>query len=354
VTRMLVLISSAQRRGAEVSATALAAALVGRGHDVEIVALAPGPPGTASVDATVPTDGIGSTGLVRLRRRARDADVVLGYGGRTLPVGTLVTAGGPPLVYRSIGDLLRWVGPGRARRTRVGFELRRAARVVPLWDAVADDLVSVLGVASERVTVIPNARDPERFRPPTSTERTEARRAFGMAEDAICLAVVGALSEEKRVGLAIEAARFVPGAVLLLAGDGPERSVLEPWTRNRGVDARFLGNVDDVRRVLHAADVVLSTSTTEGLQGSLIEAGLCGVPAVATAVGGTSTIVDADTGALVPGDASAGAIADSIRWVLARRRRLGPAARERCLDRFDVAGVTDQWEALLTEVADHG
>lgn len=339
-----MLLRSTQRRGAEVTGAALADALARRDHRVDTVALRAHADGQPGLDVPIAPQGIRQ--LAWVRRRAKHADVVIAYGSRTLLVAAAATAAGPPFVYQSIGDLLTWSGQSRLRRWRVGVELRRAAAVVTLWDAVADDVVRRLGVERARVHTIPNGRDAEHFRPPIDAERAAARAELGVPDGAPCLVTVGSLTEEKRIGTAIEAASLVPGAALVVVGDGPERVALEHAAVSHD-RVTFLGAVDDVRPALRAADVILSTSRTEGLPGALIEAGMCAVPAVATDVGGTREIVDSSTGALVPPTADSAQIAAEVEAVLADRDALGRAARARGEQRFDFASVVDQWEAVL-------
>ena len=143
-------------------------------------------------------------------------------------------------------------------------------------------------VYPHRTRSIPNARSAEEFHPPSLAERAKARREFGLADDQFVVTVIGSLSPEKRVDLALAAVALVPDAQLLLAGDGPERDQLMSATSaNRDLETRvqFLGPVHDVLSILHASDTLLMTSQTEGMPGVLIEAGLCALPIVATNVG---------------------------------------------------------------------
>jgi glycosyltransferase involved in cell wall biosynthesis len=135
---------------------------------------------------------------------------------------------------------------------------------------------------------------------------------------------------------------------VLVAGDGPDRADLERRAERspRGA-ARFLGSLDDVVTLLHAGDVLLMTSESEGVPGVLIEAGLCGVPAVSTDVGYVGDVVaHGETGLLV-GSSDPDEIAEALAVVLADRDRMGAAARLRCESRFELAGVVDQWSELL-------
>ncbi|WP_432478374.1 glycosyltransferase family 4 protein [Nocardioides sp. GXQ0305] len=345
--RILQLISRNQRRGAESAAVMLAEALTCRGYSTRLVALAQA---DEAVLPGVPVLGrhtLGPRTLLRLRAEVRAADVVIGHGSRTLPAMVAAAAGlRRRLVYQNIGDPLFWAGdPWRRRRVR--FLLARTSAVAALTEQTAAVLHDYLGVPTDRLHTIRNMRDGRRFRPPTDAERDEARAAFGLAPDDRAVAVVGALSPEKRVDLALDAGARVPGALVLVAGDGPERAALERHAQRSAGRVRFLGSLGDVVTLLHASDVVLMTSESEGVPGVLVEAGLCGVPAVSTDVGYVADVVaDGDTGLLVGSD-DAAEIGAAVVSVLADGDRMGAAARRRCVERFELSTVLEEWTRLL-------
>ena len=346
--RVLHLLASADRRGAEVFGTTLARELDGHGFVAEVLALGPAHPGTPALDVEVAPASHLAT-LRRLRASARRADVVVGHGSRGLPASTLATlAMATPSVYRSIGDIRQWAGATRARRFRTGLQLRRAAAVVALWPGAAEAIVEVFGVPSERVEVIPNSAPVDLFAPATPDERAEARARLGLGPGPV-VAVVGAHGPEKRIPAAVDAVAELEGATVLVAGDGPERDRVEAAAVTLGERARILGAVDDVRPVYAAADVVLSTSRTEGQPGVLVEAALCGLAVVATDVGGSASVVG-PRGLTVAPDAPATDIAAALRVALT----LPPTTTDQLegLRRdFGIGPVAARWADLLRRVA---
>lgn len=350
--RVLHLVASTERRGAEVFAVGLAEYLARYGFEADVIALRGG--------GSLPVDSIGRgrfdlRTLRLLRAAVRRSSVVVAHGSTTLLATSIARLGtGVPFVYRNIGDPDHWVDtPFRSWRVRV--MLRRAARVVALWPEAAARLVERHDLDPDRVAVATNAVNVARFRVSTTVERRQARDEIDLPPDAIVIAWIGALSAEKDPATAVRAAALVEGAVLLVAGDGPLREEIEALaTAVMPGRVRFLSMVDDVRSVLVPADVVILTSRTEGLPGVLIEAGLSGLPAVATAVGGVGEIVlDGVTGVLVDvGDESA--IAAGIGWSLAHRAAAGSAARTHCAARFTMDGVAADWAAVLEAVVGVG
>ena len=348
---ILQVIASTDRRGAEIFAVELGEALSRRGHPVRTVALAPG--GTGGLD--VPTMG-SSRFAVRtlraLRRAAREAMLVAAHGSSTLPAVALALAGtGRPFVYRNIGDPAYWT-TSTARRARVGLLMRRAAAVVAVSERAATEIAGRFRISPERIAVIPTGVPAARCPPADPERRRRARADLRLEEAATVIAVIGALSPEKNVALAIDGVSAMPEARLVVAGDGPQRAVLE----RRAVDhapgrVRFTGSLIDTGPVYDAADVVVLTSLTEGLPAVAIEAGLRNLPVVATDVGFVSdVVVDGETGVLVrPGDRDG--LVRGIRWASEKADAVGEAARERCLARFELERVADRWDVLLEEIS---
>jgi glycosyltransferase involved in cell wall biosynthesis len=148
---------------------------------------------------------------------------------------------------------------------------------------------------------------------------------------------VARLAPQKDHRTLIEAARLVPEAEFVVAGDGELREELERLAE--GSSVRFLGARDDVPGVLASLDVFAFPSLFEGLCLAVIEAQAAGVPVVATPVGGIrETVVDGETGLLVPtGDPPA--LAAAIRHLLEDRpaaEAMADEAKRRVRARYSV------------------
>ncbi len=347
----LHVVTSTQRRGAETFAVDLSAALTARGVASDVVALTPGRTGAALDVPALGDSALSPTTLRALRRRARNAEMVVAHGSRTLPACASALVGlRAPVVYRSIGDPAAWAGNG-LRRARTRLLLRRMDAVAVLWPGAGESVRALHGVPAERIHVIPNGVPAERCPVPDADARAAARRRLELPPHAPVVAVIGALGPEKRVGDAIIAVAALPDAHLLVAGDGPDRAALEQHAADQAPGrVHFAGMLPGPAEALAAADVVVLPSRTEGMPGVLIEAGLSGVAVVATDVGGVAQIVrDGETGLLVPpGDVSG--LTAALGRALAERDRLGPAARRHCLATFEIGAVADRWEALVTSL----
>ena len=257
--RVLIVVTSSQRRGAEIEGAELSKQLGDLGMEARTVALCVGDP-TSRLDLEVlGTRTLDVRTLRALRRGARGVDVVVAYGSSTLSACALALVGtGVPFVYRSIGDPARWMR-GRIHRMVWTGLYRRAERIVVLWPGGERSVRQLFGIDAERVEIIPNARDSRRFAPPTDAERSAARDRLGVDAETPVAAILGSLSEEKQVDRAIDAIAELPDVNLLVGGDGPLRRDLdERAARVAPGRIRFLGNVGDVTnnpsRVRHPRD----------------------------------------------------------------------------------------------------
>lgn len=187
-------------------------------------------------------------------------------------------------------DIHHW---GRARGTagQVLAAGEAASGLLAVSLGLADDMVA-LGLPRAAITLHRTGLDRAVFRP---LDRAECRAALDLPPDRPVLATVGALILRKGQALAIEALAQLPDAILLLAGTGPDRAMLETQAARLGVTerVRFLGAVPhgELPRVLSAADVFVLPTQSEGLANAWVEALACGTPVVTTPIPGARELL---------------------------------------------------------------
>jgi glycosyltransferase involved in cell wall biosynthesis len=246
-------------------------------------------------------------------------------------------------------------------RGRLAEERRILDRAARILATCTDELFELrrLGVDPRRVRVVPCGVNLRAFRP---TGPAEPRRA-GLHR----LVVVSRLVERKGVGNVIAALAEIPDAELVIAG-GPERERLcsDPEVRrlgrvarSRGVEDRveFRGRLEraEVPPLLRSADVVVTVPWYEPFGIVPLEAMACGVPVVATAVGGMiDTVVDGVTGMHVP-PRRPDLVARAVRRLLADptlRATLGAAGARRARERYSWQRVAAAIVETYAEVAE--
>ena len=345
-----------QNRGAQVYAGQLRDALRDDPHQEHlVVTLFDSPAGAARPDFNLgvrPSPlrrAFDPRAVLRLSRliRQRNAAVVVAHGGEALKY-VIAAAGRTPTVYYKVG--LSSAEITRPSRTRLyGTLARRASRVVGVSQAINDQVIALFGVPPELTALIPNGRDPERFRPSGPGEEP--------TEPPLVL-FVGQFEPGKRPELFLDVVELLRAGpydfTAAMAGDGPLRAGLEARAATLGVD--LLGVRTDVPELLRTSAVLVMTSATdtEGMPGVVIEAGLSGVPVVSTSAAGVAdVIVDGQTGALVAQE-SAGDLAEQVSGLLSdpgRRGRLGDAARVRCAEHFTLDATAAQWRSMVEELS---
>jgi len=213
---------------------------------------------------------------------------------------------------------------------------------------IATDLER-MGFPAQQIVYLPNGIDVHEFRP-SEEPKSQVRQRLGLPVGGSLLVFTGRLRQVKNLNplldaLALLSADF-PAAHLVLVGEGSERGRLEQHAAELGLGerVRFIGGVDDVRPYLHAADLFVLPSLKEGLSNSMLEAMACGLPVVATAVGGASDLIrPGENGVLLTPAPSPDEIAAALRPLLndpALCREMGRRARQTVVETcsFEVVG----------------
>ena len=239
---------------------------------------------------------------------------------------------------------------------------RQIGRLVDKYIAVSHaaerHLVRNKRVPKNKIRVIHNGRDLDRFASASPNRRLATRAALGLTDEPTLLAMAR-LDEQKGHRHLIDAIAIAaekrPNLVTLLAGEGPLEHSLRAQCARLGLGdrVRFLGYRRDVPELLEAADVVVLPSLYEGLPLVAIEALAAGRPMVATEVDGTpEVVIHEQTGLLVPA-ANPVALAAAIERLLddpALAARLASEGRKFVRENFAVQQQIEQTAALYSEL----
>ena len=237
-------------------------------------------------------------------------------------------------------DAWHFDNPRDAKLSRWCAALLRP-RVIAVSEQVAARTREIM--PGRPLAVVPPGVSTERFRP---ADQAAARQRLSVPRNIKIIGAVGRLSAVKGHSLLIEAVAAMGETVsLVVVGDGPERRALEELTAERRLTdrVRFLGQRDDLELIYPAFDVLCQPSLAEGLPRTLLEAQSCGVPVVATKVGGMPEAVCPRSGTLVePNDVDA--LRAALAAVLARDEK--PSPREFVAGRFSLASTVGAYAEL--------
>ena len=274
--------------------------------------------------------------LLRLKPRA----VFVHHIGPLLYGGVAARLAGVRRLIAVEHDAWHFDNPRNAKLTRWCARLLRPS-VAAVSEQVAARTRQIM--PGRPVIVVPPGIPTERFMP---ADQAAARLRLSLAPDQKIIGAVGRLSAVKGHSVLIEAVAAMPDPVsLVIVGDGPERRALEELTAKLGVSDRvgFLGQRDDLETIYPAFDVLCQPSLAEGLPRTILEAQSCGVPVVATNVGGMPEAVCPRSGILVePNDVQA--LGAALATALSRGARISP--REFVTERFSLASTLRAYAEL--------
>jgi glycosyltransferase involved in cell wall biosynthesis len=369
--RIVSVMTSSTRGGAEYAAVRLLDAVAARGHEAVLL--------TSHPDTAEGT-----------RIAARQIDLGPKLGSRTWP---RLTAGSP-LVLRSLRRELQREAPydvlllhfkkEQLLAPRLPAELRprlawaewgpvpppmRSGVPGSLYSRAARDVAAVLavsegtrqslveaGVPADRVGVVPNAIDPSRYRPLPEAGAAH-RTALGIPPEAFVIGCLTRFNAKKRNEVAVDAAVRLsrepgPPVHLLMIGEGETEAELRAHAAPLAEAAHFLPSSGaEPAELLSGCDVVVfCPSPTEGEPLAISMGMLTERPVVATAAEGATGLVLPGAGAIAEPDhdaASVAALLAGYRSDPARARAEGRAGRERAAQRHDPGRVGELAEALL-------
>lgn len=253
-------------------------------------------------------------------------------------------------------DTLHSSYAGRRGR-RIGYRCSRwlTDQVTAVSRATAESHLAAGMVGVDKTAVVPNGIDVDTWRPDAAA-RTDLRRVLGIADEFLWLAV-GRLEAVKDFPALLQAmARIPERARLVILGEGPLRPELTTLASALRLEqrVRFIGFEQNVKRWMQAADGFVLSSRYEGLPMVLLEAGACGLPAIATDVAGTREVVVNGMNGWRPkaGDADAlsNAMAKLMEMPAELRHAMGERARQHVAEQFSLDAVLDRWERLYADL----
>ena len=260
-----------------------------------------------------------------------------------------------PVMVANEHNIDSWKTSSQKRMDR--FLARFTSKIIVVSEKVKDFYIREVGIPENKIIVIYNGIDLARFS--LGVDLRKKRRELGIPEGVRIVGSVGRLHPQKDFFTFLKAARIVservPRVHFLIIGGGPLRRELEDFARMMGLEERvsFLGERKDVEKIYPLMDVFVLSSIREGFPISVLEAMACGIPVVATSVGGTPELIqEGETGFLVsPGDPQN--LAKRIEILIrdkVLRGRMGRKGKERVRE-FSIEKMADRTLQLYRRLA---
>lgn len=222
--------------------------------------------------------------------------------------------------------------------------------------AGAERAIRIGAIPARKVRVIPNGIDTNRFRPDAAA-RARLRAELNLGERFVWLAV-GRFEPQKDYLTLLRAFALAQGraeSILLIAGQGPLQAECRRLAEELGMkdSVRFLGVRNDIADLMNAADAFVMSSLWEGMPTAMLEAAACGLPIVATNVGGIPEILPPDAQRYLTSPQDSQALSTLMIELMSLssqpREHLGQCNRQYVEAYYSLEEIANRWENIYKE-----
>jgi len=264
------------------------------------------------------------------------ASVIMKYIYKKKVISRLESAG-------QKGDL------GRINKIKYGFLIKlswkKVDKLIAISKEIYDDLVNC-EVHKEKIFYIPNSVDTEYYTPSLSKRW----------DSPMNILFVGRLNEEKGVNILLHAMKQVVGkgfndSSLTIAGDGPLRKGLEEMVNDLEITkyVKFVGSINDVIQYYHNSHILVIPSNWEGLPLVLLEGMACGLPIVASNLGGNREGIEDGINGLLFTPGKEDELASKIIYFIEHpevAKQMGRMCREKAVALFSLRNTINKYVEL--------
>jgi glycosyltransferase involved in cell wall biosynthesis len=237
--------------------------------------------------------------------------------------------------------------------------LKRVDAFVAISSEIREDLIRD-GFESKAIREIPNFIMPDQFYPLTNpSEKKQLRKDIGISEESLVLTFSGRLVKRKRVDVLLraiaDAVKSRPDIIVIILGHGEMKEDLERLAAELGIQKNmmFRSFVRNIRDYLHITDIFVFPSEKEGMPNAVLEAMACGLPVIASRIGGVVDVIrDRKNGLLVePRDPDG--LRDAILELCEKQELRTSLAEEACAtirDNFSAETVVKKYLELYRKI----
>ena len=282
------------------------------------------------------------------------ADFIGAFVGKIARVKTVIS-------WETVTHSGKYYHNNLQRKYGYRFAMNFCDNIIAVSAQVKQSLKQYPGLNSQKVKIIHYGVDLEKFKPLPEKNRIQKRKEINLPENAFVILVVGRLEPQKGHKNLIKAVdpliKENKNLFVLLVGEGSQQSDLEKQIRESGLNEniRLLGRRDDICNILNSVDLFcLPSIAGEGLPNAILEAMACGVPTVATDVGGSSEIVTNGFNGFIVSPNSSNQLHSAILKLVndaSLLKNQSKIARERVVRDFSLRKQIEDFQNLYLELS---
>jgi len=218
--------------------------------------------------------------------------------------------------------------------------------------------VKTEGIAPQRIKVIYNSLENERFYRASEDRRLAFREHLDFPPNAIIVGIIANLRPVKAIDVFIKAAKIVSGKSLktyfIVVGDGPERDFLKTMCHEMelGASIRFLGKRQDIPEILSCIDIGVLSSSSESFSNAIVEYMAAGLAVVCTDVGGAREAVEDGVNGYVVAAGDYRGMADQLNTIIDENlyTSLGQLGRVKAEQLFSHKEIVNRYQRLYGQM----
>lgn len=289
--------------------------------------------------------------------KKRNVDIVHTHGWLTLIYGSIASifSGGLSLINGEHGTFHL-----DNRRRRIAYRVisKCVQRYVAVSYSLENKLEKILNFCKKKITCIPNGVDVRKFAPLCGEELAAIKSRFGVPNSAFIIGSVGRLEPVKNYEMLLNVfanlSRADTGIYCVLIGDGSLRESLESLAAQLGITekVRFTGKVGDPHQVMTILDLFVSTSFSEGMSNTIIEAMACGIPIIATDVGDSGRLVEEGGNGFIVKSEDSFALINAIKLLVSdneMHKSFGKRSRVIAENEYDIMKMVSRYQEMYIQ-----
>ncbi len=235
----------------------------------------------------------------------------------------------------------------------------KTERIIAVSKAVKDFYHKEIGIPENKISIIPNAIDLNRFK--KTEESGSLLKELNLSPNDFTIICIGRLTKQKGQEYLIKAVASLkdryPQLKLILAGSGEDDNKLKKLTEDLKIDriTRFLGQRKDIPQLLSISDALVLPSLYEGLPLCVLEAMAAAKPVIVTDVGGNREIVEDGKNGFIVSPKDIHGLSESIKKLLSmpdKGKEMGAKGREVVLNKFSIQSISRKTEEIFVALVE--
>jgi len=236
--------------------------------------------------------------------------------------------------------------------------LKSADKIIYLNEKMKKELIKEK-VKEDKLLKIPNGVDTNKFKFIPYEEKPKYKKSIKINPEVPIIIYIGTLQKKKNPYMLLKISKKLldkkRNFTLIIVGDGPERKNMETLSKNMKIEKNilFYGRKESIEEFLFASDIFILPSFVEGISNSLLEAGSCGLPCVASDIHGNREVIENGINGFLISSADTDGFVNAIEKLLTNKEfliKMGKENRKKIVENYSIDKIVEKYIALYNNL----